>query len=63
MVRTLCCLHTWLIDEHDVDSRRNTVLPSTADDKLSAMNRRGDFSNMTDYEGNLTGEIQERIIC
>ena len=56
MVRALCCLHNWLIDEHDVDSRHNTILPSTADDQLSVMNRGGDFSNMTDYEGNLTGE-------
>ena len=56
MVHTLCCLHNCLIDKHDMDLRRNTILPSTADHQLSVMNRGGDFSNMTDYEGNLTGE-------
>ena len=39
-----------------MDSRRNIILPSTADDQLSVMNREGDFFNMTDSEGNLTGE-------
>ena len=56
MIRALCCLRNWLIYEHDVDPKRNTKLPSTADDQLLVVNRGGNFSNMTDYEGNLTGE-------
>ena len=55
MVRALCCLHNWLIDEHDVHSIRNTILPSTAIDQLSVMDRGGDFTNMTKSDGNLTG--------
>lgn len=54
MVRALCCLHNWLIDENDVDSRCNTILPSNASDQLSVMNRGGDFANMTDQDRNLT---------
>ena len=55
MVRALCCLHNWLIDEHDVDSIRNAILPSTAVDQLSVMDRGGDFTNMSNSEGTLTG--------
>ena len=55
MVCALCCLHNWLIDEHDVDSKHNTILPSTEVDQLPVMNRGGDFTNMTNSEGNITG--------
>ena len=39
-----------------MDSRQNTILPSTVDAQLLVTNRGGDFSNMIDYEGNLIGE-------
>lgn len=36
--------------------RRNQILPSTTYDQLSVTIRGSDFSNMTDYKGNVTGE-------
>ena len=41
MVRALCCLHNWLIDEHD----NGKVPQSTAADRYAIMNRGGTTLN------------------